>query len=379
MIVTYTNLFPIRLFVSGLAGFTLIGAVPALYGVALPHYGRVFGLADGEASLLLGAHGTGALAAVVGGMFGLSWLTFRLSLGLIAIGAAIMATEAQFVLLLGGAAIIGAGFGLISAIVNQRFLAGFGARGPGLLGMVNAIYGLGAILSPILFVWAGGAPWIVFAGIAVTACALVALAEPGGRRAAATGLPDLRQRKFGVLVFIFLAVVIEVALFGFGPSALIAQGATEFGAARLTSGFFAAFLLGRLSLYWLTRWCGADLLFLLSISGVVVTCGLAAAGWQASGFVASGAFIGMAFPAFYVWGTSLLGTDGRIGAAILAAGLVGGAAAPSLLHFIIGRSGIDALFLILALLALSMAVMLWPIVALTRPRPASGKRIVGRI
>jgi len=379
VIVTRPNPFPMRLFLSGFAGFMLIGTVPALYGVAVPHYGRVFGLDNGEASMLLGAHCIGALAAVVGGMFGLSVLTLRLSFMLVAVGAAVVASEAHYGFVLIGAVVLGAGFGLISALINQRFLAGFGVRGPGMIGMINAIYGIGAILSPILFVWAGGAPWMVFAGIAGIAGALIALAEQGDGRSAASGLPDLRDRKFALLAFIFIAVVIEVALFGFGPSAMIAQGATEFGAARLTSGFFTAFLLGLLSLYWLTRWAGADLLFLLAMIGVVVTCGFAAMGWPATGFVASGAFIGMTFPTFYVWGSTALGTDGRIGAAILAAGLVGGTTAPSLLRLVLGQTGVDALFLMLTILAAGMVMVLWPVITMSRPKRPAAKKSAGHI
>jgi len=120
--------FPFRLFLTGLLGFSLIAAVPALYDVAFPYKGRSFGLAEGQASLLLGAHRLGALAAVTAGMFGLRRLSLRLSLVLLASGAAGLTTQASFLLMLAAAMVLGAEFGLLCAATGDAAGAGAGDR-----------------------------------------------------------------------------------------------------------------------------------------------------------------------------------------------------------------------------------------------------------
>jgi len=68
---------PTRLFAAGILSFVLIGLLPALYGVSLPHYTRAFALAEAEAGWLLSAHGFGALAIVLVGIAGPRWLNWR--------------------------------------------------------------------------------------------------------------------------------------------------------------------------------------------------------------------------------------------------------------------------------------------------------------
>lgn len=356
----------LRLLISGTLGFGMIGAIPALYGVALPVYAQTFGLAEGQAGLLLSAQGSGAFAAVFAGMFGFRWLTMRLALGLLAAGCGILALEPGWPAMLAGGCVTGAGFGLTSAIVNRRFLGEFGPRGPGMVGVVNAIFGLGAILSPLLFVLASEAPAPVFAGIALMALALIPVVQPTGRgMAGAQGLPDLLQPRLGILAFIFMAVVIEVAFFGFGPTALIAAGVPSPTAAHLTSGFFAAFLSGRLSLYWLTRVVPAQRLFAIGLAGSAGCAVLAALGWPALGFVLAGAFVGVKFPAFYIWSATVLGRDPRMSSAVLTAALAGAALGPVAVQGLLALSGIGAFFWVVAGLSGAVALAALPVVART--------------
>jgi fucose permease len=146
-----------RLFLSGTLAFFVAGGVPALYGVTLPVWSEAFGLAEGEGGLLLSAHGGGAFLAVLSGVYGLPGLGMRTGLAGLAVGAVLLALAPGWGLALAAAFVTGFGFGLITTSVNRSFLAGFGARGPGMVGLVNAFYGLGAILSPLAFLWAGAA------------------------------------------------------------------------------------------------------------------------------------------------------------------------------------------------------------------------------
>jgi fucose permease len=142
-------------------------------------------------------------------------------------------------------------------------------------------------------------------------------------------------------------------------TALIASGWSEEGAATVSAGFFAAFLLARVALYWVTRHVAADILFLIAAIGTALSAGLAAVGYQALGFVAAGGFVGLSFPAFFVWAARLLGEDSRVSAAILLSGLSGLAIGPFVVGAILRVTGTGALFAVIAVgaAALSVAIM----------------------
>ena len=145
------------LFASGGIAFLLIGMLQALYGVALPVWSDAFSLVDGQGGIFLAMHGAGAFGTVLAGLFGLPILGLRLGLVLLATGPALIAWGGSWPLTLAGGLVTGSGLGMLSAVVNRRFLGDFGARGPGMVGLVNALSGLGAIASPLLFLAVGGA------------------------------------------------------------------------------------------------------------------------------------------------------------------------------------------------------------------------------
>ena len=341
-----------RLFISGSLAFVLIGIVGALYGVALPAFARAYDLAEGEAGLILTTHAMGAVAAVLAATLGVPGLGARTATALIAGGAAVMALLPGWPLTLGASSVIGAGFGLIATEVNRTFLSGFGTRGPGMVGLVNGISGAGLVAGPLVFLWAGGSISAVYGGVALVAGGLILAfgrAEPAAReRGGATARPGWR---LGILLLNHLAVCLEATLAGLGVTALIAGGRSEEGAATLAAGFFAAFLLARVALYWITRHVAADLLFLLAAIGTALSAGVAALGFTAAGYVAAGAFVGLSFPAFFVWGARLLGEDARMSAAILLSGLLGLALGPLAIGAVLRVTGAEALFAVVAIAA----------------------------
>jgi fucose permease len=346
-----------RLFLTGALSFALIGMLPALYGVSVPAFGRIYDLAEEQAALIISAHGIGAFVAVFAGIFGLRWLTLRLSLASMAAGGALVSVQLGWPLILVGATLLGAGFGLVSVIVNRRFLTEYSSRGPAMVGLVNAVFGVGAIASPYFFLWAGSNPWPVFAGIGIAALTLIALVQPSGKSMSGgvIGLPPWQGARMLILVPLFLSVLLEVGLFGFGPSALIAAGTPEVAAAKLASAFFVAFLMGRLALYWLGRHVAAAWLFLIGVSGVGICCIWATSGWPEPAFVLAGGLVGMTFPMFFVWGSETLGGDPRIASVILAAGLSGAATGPLILGLGLQYWGIAGLFGLLGVIAAATA------------------------
>ena len=220
------------LFASGALGFFLLGILPALFGVALPVWSDAFGLAEGQGGTLVALYNAGAAMAVLAGVAGVPGLSMRPASAVVALGAAGLALGAAWGLLLASAFLAGLGFGVLAVAINRRFLGEFGARGPGMVAFVNGIYGLGAILAPLLFLAGGGRPGPVLWAAAALALLAMALSRPEPFRNATPGLPPLSPRLW-VLLLTFSAIVIESSLIGLGASALVDLGTPEPQAARL--------------------------------------------------------------------------------------------------------------------------------------------------
>lgn len=344
------------LFGSGSLAFFLLGMLPALFGTALPVWAAAFGLAPGEGGTLYATYNAGAVVAVLAGIAGVPGLTMRPALAAVALGALGLALSAAWGLLLLGGFVAGLGYGVLSAAVNRRFLQEFGTRGPAMVSLVNAVYGLGSILSPLIFLAAGGSPPAVFWATAGLALLAMALARPEPFRGVAAGLPPLTPRLF-VLLLNFGAVALEAALIGFGAAALVDGGFAEPAAAQLVSAFFVLFVAARLGLAAASHRLPAEGVFLGGILGVAASALLAATAAPAVGFVLAGGFAAISFPAFFVWSSRLLGPDPRMGSAILASGLLAGTLGPLLLRPILGATGEEGLFWILAVFAAALAAV----------------------
>ena len=351
------------LFASGALAFFLLGILPALFGVALPVWSQEFGLAEGQGGTLVALYNAGAAVTVLAGVAGAPGLSMRPASAVVALGAAGLALGAAWGLLLACALLAGLGFGVLAVAINRRFLAEFGARGPGMVALVNGIYGLGSILAPLLFLAVGSSPGPVLWATAALAAMAMALSRPEPFRNATPGLPPLSPRLW-LLLLNFAAVVIESSLIGLAASALVDLGHPEAQAAGLVSAFFATFVAARLGLALVTHRLAPDLIYLLGVAGTTACLLVAAFISPTWGFVPSGAFIGICFPAFFVWSSRLLGPDPRFGAAILAAGLTGGTLGPLALRPILGAFGEESLFWIL----LVFGALLTAVVAALLPR-----------
>ncbi len=356
--------FDARLFAAGMTSFLLVGSLAAVYGVGLPVWSRAFGLGPGEGGLLLSAQGAGALLTVLAGVAGLPVLSLRAGLLVHAAGSALLGLAPSWGGALLGAVLSGAGFGLVVQVVNRRFLTGFGPRGPGMVGLVNAVFGAGAIVAPLAVLLAGGRPGPVLLAVAALLALAAFLAPPEpADDAPPRGLPPLGDARLLLLLPILLTVALEGALMGFGASALIDRGLPPEAAARLVSGFFAAYLAGRLSLWWVAARVPPGALFLTGIAGTAAAAAAATA-WPAAGYVAAGAFIGIAWPAFYVWASRLLGADPRMGSAVLAASILGSILGPLALRPVLAATGEGGVFAAAAAGAGGLAL----VVALLLPR-----------
>lgn len=342
------------LVLAGLMSFVLMGAGQSLYGPALPTVARAFGLALSDTGLLVSAHWVGAAAGVAIMYWRGDHVTPRMALAAMAAGSLMVASMAGWWATLAGAAVIGLGYGGSTVIYNRRFLILFGDKGPSMLALLNAIFGVGAIGAPLVFVALGSDLRLSFLIIAAIAAATFLFARAPGALPSETAAKGPFRPRIGILVFGAIAIGTEACLIGLGPVALIAQGQSEERAAQWLSAFFVAFLLARLALV-----AVASVLppFRLLI-GALAAAAVAAAGAWITGnpafFVALGGFAALFFPAFYVTAVRQMGHDPRVGPTIIAAGLVGGIVSPLLLAGVMARAG-DGIFFgaVLAVTALT--------------------------
>lgn len=345
----------------GIATFVLMGAGQSLYGPALPAFSRAFDISVAAAGLLISAHWVGCALGVAGMFVWGQKATPQLVVVIMALGAALLASGLSWAVTLLGALMFGAGYGSATVVFNPRMLKAFGPRGPAMLSLLNATFGIGAIGAPLVFVALGNNPGLSFAVCASIGVVIAALARPAGRGAAtavSTSTKSFRPH-WPILGFGMFAIAIEACLIGLGPTALIKAGETETHAAQLLSGFFLAFLAARVALIFVAHRLPSFTLFTLALSGACLSA-LSAVLWAAGpSFVALGFFAGQFFPSEYVTAARKMGDHPRVAPTVIAAGLVGGIFAPMLMSPMLGFMGPNGFFWTIAAAtgALSLAAI----------------------
>ncbi|KAF0174771.1 MAG: Major facilitator transporter [Rhodobacteraceae bacterium] len=353
-----TNL---ALLLVGVASFVLMGAGQSLYGPALPAFSRGFGISLGTAGLLVSAHWVGCAIGVAAMFIWGRLITPRVVVVAMTLGAALMATGMSWLITMVGAMAFGAGYGGATVVFNPRILRAFGLRGPAMLSLLNATFGIGAIGAPLVFVALGNNPALTFSLFAVFGALIVAGAGAVGSAEAATmnaaSIPF--HLHWPALVFGMVAISIEACLIGLGPSALIKAGETEVQAAQLLSAFFIAFLAARVLLIFVAHRIASFSLYTIAVAGACLSA-LSAALWlPGPSFIAMGVFTGMFFPSEYVTASRKMGDDPRVAPTIIAAGLVGGIFAPLILAPMLENMNERGFFWVIAAMAgaLSLAAM----------------------
>jgi hypothetical protein len=225
-----------------------------------------------------------------------------------------------------------------------------------MVGLVNAVYGIGAILSPLLFLLLAGRPALAFATVAALSLLALLLSAPAAAPPP-RGLPDLCNPRLLVTLFILGNGLIEGVSVGFGASALADAGLPAPTAATATSAFFLAYVAARVALTGIAGRIAPARLLLLGFGGTGLSMALAALALPAAGYVLAGGFVGMIFPSYYVWASRILGPDPRMTAAILTVALAGGTLAPLALRPILALTGEAGVFPIVAGTGLLVAAL----------------------
>jgi fucose permease len=382
---TVTRPADVRLFsrpatVASCVGFVLIGMLQALYGPAVPGLRNEYGLSPSGAGLGLSLHFVGGVAGVLAFNAVHARISNRAllaaSYALMAAGSAGFALAPNWPLALTAAFLGGLGFGGIDYGLNQLFAVSFGNRSTAMLNILNAHFGIGAVLGPALVAWLGPDGY----GYAFGACAVLSgvlilctggvrseAPAPKASEAAASTTPLLSRILFGFLTLYILNVAVEAGVGGWEPTHLETVGYSSAIAASATSVYWLMMTVGRFLVVPLTLTYSPERILTICAAGMTACLLLALIpGAAPYAYAGVGLFIAPVFPTGLPWLSRALPESRRAGAWVIAASMIGGVAAPPLLGLGIEQSGIRAVPIVLTVLsAASLAATLW-LLALTR-------------
>jgi MFS transporter, FHS family, glucose/mannose:H+ symporter len=138
----------------GFISFVIVAALVAMFGPSLPEIQRTFSKSETEAGFILTAHFVGTFV----GTFASTALQRSLSLRgrfisaavMIVVGSWLVALTSSWLLFLAATTLRGIGAGVLFTDINGLFATGFGSRSTAMLSLVNAAYGGGSFLGPVL-------------------------------------------------------------------------------------------------------------------------------------------------------------------------------------------------------------------------------------
>jgi fucose permease len=346
------------LLTTGIAGFVLLGLAQAIFGPVLPAYAQAFGLPISTVGWVLSVFWAGSLAAVAAVYALPAHLGPKTGLLSAAAGTALLALMSNWAMVLAGAALFGFGYGVIAAVWNPRVLAAFGPRGPAMMSLMNALFTLGAIAAPQVFLALGQNPSSVFWVFAAYAVAITAATlAMGDTRTAAAASAETARIDWSILGFAFLGIGLESSVVGLGPTGLVLTGETPESAARLLSAFFIAYLLARLSLVLIAHRIAPFVIYTAAVSLLAALTAAAMFGQTGVWFPLMGFASGYIFHGEYLTGLRRMGGTTRVSAILLAAGMAGAIVLPVLISQLLAGLGPKGFFQIILGIALTAAVL----------------------
>jgi FHS family glucose/mannose:H+ symporter-like MFS transporter len=240
------------LLVTCFLAFILVGAEQALYGPSFETFQARFEKSAAAVSLTVSLHFLGSFFTILAsglllGRFGYSRL-LAASAMLMTLGVAGVGVSSSWPVVLAAAFAAGLGFGALDVGVNLLVVRSFAGRVGPVLSILNAMFGLGAILGPALvaaFVPNIERAFLLTAALGLVITVLLArLPEPKAEEAPALRAGASLWQALGFVVIYFLYVSSEVA----GASWETVHLTPHFGAVRaaaFTSLYWTAITVGR--------------------------------------------------------------------------------------------------------------------------------------
>lgn len=358
-----------RILIFGFLAFVLIGLEQGILGLFVAELGAQLRRSPEELGLFFALHGVGS--AIVTGSALIGWLekrnNKRIAMASLALGAGsfLVVFGESWTLKLVAAPLLGIGFGGLSMSFNTLFVTHFSQKNAGLLNILNATYGLGAVAAPWLVSTGMYSGTEVFLAIAVLSL-VVMIGAWGIDDRIPSNLPSLASGDSGtsrvapLLVTAFLILFLEAGLTYWMPSLLAETSDSELIGASYMAAFFGWFVIVRLGAAALAAWITTLGFALIGLSGVFASLLLVSTGFiplSETSFI--GAFMGLIFPNAYAW-MLMTGHGGTaLGAKLLLSAITGATIGPWLLGWIWPIFGDIAVLLTLASAsALSVTIML---------------------
>lgn len=347
-----------RILIFGFLAFVLIGLEQGILGLFVAELGVALRRSPEELGLFFALHGVGS--AIVTGSALLGWLERRnnkriamasLCLG---VGSFLVIFGDAWPLKLLAAPLLGIGFGGLSMSFNTLFVTHFSRENAGLLNVLNATYGLGAVAAP----WFVSTRVFTVTEVFLTIAALSFVVMIGAWNVddrvpstAPTNTNDDSQTNivFPLLLTAFLVLFLEAGLTYWMPSLLAEKSNDDMVGANYMAAFFGWFVVVRLGAAASARWVSTLGFALIGLSGVCASLVLVNVGiipLSETTFI--GAFMGLIFPNAYAW-MLLTGHGGTaLGAKILLSAITGATIGPWILGWIWPIFGDTAVLMTLA-------------------------------
>lgn len=338
----------------------MLGGSQALYGPAVPGFQRAFDADVAAAGLGLPVHATASFLGVM--LWGMlerrehrAGPVLSLSAALFAAGALAVAAAGSLTLALAAIGLVGLGFGTLMTGVNTLVARDPRPTAPALINTLHAMFGLGAVLLPLVL--SVGGFRTAFVVVAVGALAVLAPLWAGrdpaprrrGNRVGTEG-PDRRSRVVVLFAALYVSYLgVEAGLANWIASHLTDLHWSETAAARWTAAFWLTFTLGRLAVAPLTVRSSPARVVRTALSLGAVTLVVAnvdaAAPWA---FVAAGLVLAPVFPTGLVW-LARAAPEVRSGTTyMMLAGSLGAAALPALVGVLADALGVQVVPTVLA-------------------------------
>lgn len=358
-----------RILIFGFLAFVLIGLEQGILGLFVAELGVQLRRSPEDLGLFFALHGVGS--AIVTGSALIGWLekrnNKRIAMASLALGAGgfLVVCGELWILKLIAAPLLGIGFGGLSMSFNTLFVTHFSQKNAGLLNVLNATYGLGAVAAPWLVSTGMYSGTEVFLAIAVLSL-VVMIGAWGIDDRVPSNLPTVASENGNtstvapLLGTAFLILFLEAGLTYWMPSLLAKTSDNELIGASYMAAFFGWFVVVRLAAAALATWITTLGFALIGLGGVLASLLFVSTGFiplSETSFI--GAFMGLIFPNAYAW-MLMTGHGGTaLGAKLLLSAITGATLGPWLLGWIWPILGDVAVLLTLASASvLSMTIML---------------------
>jgi MFS transporter, FHS family, glucose/mannose:H+ symporter len=337
---------PRQITINGFTSFILIAALVAMYGPSFPALQDYFGISEVQAGFSLSAHFIGTLVGTLSvALLNRFQLRSRLLIcsSIFVMGSFVIAFAPTWSIFLAATAVRGFGAGLYFSDINAQFATGFGKRSAAMLGLVNAAYGAGSFIGPMVIGFFAGdfrVPFMLGAGLSLIMVVLAFLSPNSDAKS--KGSARQGSAPYGLLalfmLMLFCSGSVENGLGAWMATHLIDKGVSPQRAATYTGMYWAAETVGRVLMTPLALRLTPAQLLLAGFSLEAVLLGLAhLSGFTVSTYILAGFSVAPLFTSGLAWmvralpGFTLATTFG------LAGSLVGAALTSPVLGTLIGR------------------------------------------